>query len=98
MFSCFFSNYTYSNRDFPYFLVDIFKAAADRLYVGRSIVSLSDNVFEQFLLLSLCFQMSSAANVSKCVYRWEKVELNRVERSVAKREITHHEQFLHLPQ
>ena len=30
--------------------------------------------FEQILLLSQCFQKSSAADVSKCVYRWERVK------------------------
>ena len=27
---------------------------------------------EQFLLLSQCFQKTSAADTSKCVYRWER--------------------------
>ena len=29
--------------------------------------------FEQFLFLSQCFQKSSAADLSKCVYRWKRV-------------------------
>ena len=32
--------------------------------------------FEQFLLFSQCFQKSSAADASKCVYRWERVEMS----------------------
>ena len=31
--------------------------------------------FEQFLLLSKCFQESSPADLSKCVCRWERVIL-----------------------
>ena len=34
--------------------------------------------FEQFFLLSHCFQKSSAAKASKCVYRWERVKMNYV--------------------
>ena len=30
--------------------------------------------FEQFLLLSKCFQKSSAADASKCVYMWERIK------------------------
>ena len=29
--------------------------------------------FEQFLHMLQCFQESSAADASKCVYRWERV-------------------------
>ena len=29
--------------------------------------------FEQFLLLTQCFQMSSAAEASENIYRWERV-------------------------
>ena len=32
--------------------------------------------FEQFLILSRCFQKSSAADASTCVYRWERVKMN----------------------
>ena len=31
--------------------------------------------FEQFLLLPICFQESSAADASKCVYKWERIKL-----------------------
>ena len=30
--------------------------------------------FEQFLLLPQCFQKSSVADASKCVYKWESVK------------------------
>ena len=32
--------------------------------------------FDQFFLLLQCFQESSAADVSKCVCRWERVNSN----------------------
>ena len=37
--------------------------------------------FEQFLILSQCFQKSSAADASKCVYMWERV--NKIPRKDA---------------
>ena len=30
--------------------------------------------FEQFLLLSQCFQKLSAVDASECVYKWERVK------------------------
>ena len=29
--------------------------------------------FEEFLILSHCFQILSADEVSKCVYKWERI-------------------------
>ena len=41
----------------------------------ENIVSKRGNAcFEQFLLLSQCFQKLYAADASKCVFRWERVE------------------------
>ena len=34
--------------------------------------------FEQFLLLPQCFQKSSAADVSKCIFKWEWVKLTAI--------------------
>ena len=48
---------------------------------------------EQFLLLSRCFQKSSAADASKCVYMWEGVKRETFEITISKLTVSHIQQM-----
>ena len=56
--------------------------------------------FEQFLLLSLYFQKTAAAEASESVYMWVRVQLPHLQTQfdyiVGKEEITQHNSFLYL--
>ena len=50
--------------------------------------------FEQFLLLSQCFQKLSAADASECIYKWESVKHNLVLHVKLRIAVTQHELYV----